>query len=206
MPPVHLIDYGIGNIFNIVRALRHIGIEVILCQTPKLLREADCVLLPGVGAFGNCMEALKQRGFIEPIKQYVQNNGFLLGICVGMQLLADKSEEFGVHQGLGLIPGTVKHLKDVIPNKNKITVPHIAWREVVVTDQAQLLLNSSYYFVHSYVFCCDNPENEIAHCLYENVQVVAIVGKGNVYGVQFHPEKSGENGLRLLKFFIQQSR
>lgn len=204
---VHVIDYGVGNIFNVVRALKHLGFMVELYEHGTQWQDPGCVILPGVGAFGDCMQALEQRSFIDPIKKYVGNGGFLIGICVGMHLLADSGEEFGIHQGLGLVSGTVKHLSTNI--NARIKVPHIAWSPLLSSTANSILnesyFNQQYYFVHSYKFCVNNREDELAYTEYGGAHVSAIVGHNNVVGVQFHPEKSGEVGLQLFKSLIELS-
>ncbi|HLD16420.1 MAG TPA: imidazole glycerol phosphate synthase subunit HisH [Coxiellaceae bacterium] len=198
MKTAHIIDYGMGNFFSLTQALQHIGVTVTVCHQPKQLENAHCIVLPGVGAFGDSMHALAQRGFIPAILSHVNNQKMLMGICLGMHLLANEGHEFGSHKGLGLIPGRVQHLRHF--NSISLKIPHMAWQMLYQDSQghSERVNDSSYYFMHSYAFACENQQDEVAYCWYNGLRITAMVRKQNIYGLQFHPEKSGKSGLRLL--------
>lgn len=193
---IAIIDYGAGNLFSVKNALDYLGQQNIFTKDPQVIREADKLILPGVGAFPDAMEKLNGCGLVEVIREQAVQKP-LLGICLGMQMLFEESEEFGVTKGLGLLPGRV------VPIKTKYKIPHMGWNELVIPKGSLLLKGVSQgdcvYFVHS--FAADTPkENISAYCEYGTV-IPALVEKGQVYGAQFHPEKSGRVGLRILKNF-----
>ncbi len=200
-----IIDYGSGNIKSVVNALTLLkgGNEIILSNKSSDVRAANYLILPGVGAFADCMQGLKaQEGLIEEIRnQVLKEKKPFLGICVGMQILASIGHENGEHQGLGFINGKVEK----IPAKNDLKVPHMGWNEVVVDSKHALFkgINSGehFYFANSYHFICQNKNNILAHVEYGE-KLSAVVAKDNILGVQFHPEKSGEAGLKLLQNFL----
>ncbi len=197
---IAIIDYGAGNIFSVKNALEHLGIDAKLTSDKNEIENADGMILPGVGAFGFAMEKLKESGLADIIKEQSAKKP-LLGICLGMQLLFDKSYEFGEHEGLGLIHGYVD--KIVAPD---LVVPHMGWNKLEKQNICPMLENvgddSYVYFVHSYKAFCD--DNSIAaYCEYGG-KVPALVYDGKyVYGAQFHPEKSGDTGLLMLKSFAE---
>jgi glutamine amidotransferase len=207
---LHLIDYGVGNVWNVHRALRHVGADVIACTEPQLLAGASAMVLPGVGAFGDCVGRLRQRGFEPWVTNFAREGGYIFAICVGMQLLADFSEEFGHHKGLGLVPGTVRRLPQVANDGQPLKVPNIGWRPVSPTRERAWsgtpLDGTSpgefFYFVHSYNFDCTDPASMLACADYNGHPITAMVRYKNTFGTQFHPEKSGETGLELLRRFI----
>ncbi len=193
---IAIIDYGAGNLFSVKNALDYLGQQNIFTKDPQVIREADKLILPGVGAFPDAMEKLNACGLVEVIREQAVQKP-LLGICLGMQMLFEESEEFGVTKGLGLLPGRV------VPIKTEYKIPHMGWNELVIPKGSLLLKGVSQgdcvYFVHS--FAADTPkENISAYCEYGTV-IPALVEKGKVYGAQFHPEKSGRVGLRILKNF-----
>jgi glutamine amidotransferase len=195
-----ILDYGVGNLRSLRNALDYVGIEVEVVSDPGRIEEASHVILPGVGAFGKAMANLRVRGFVEPLLAHVDRGKPLLGICLGMQMLATKSFEFGEHEGLGLVPGRVVPFEPTDAHP----VPHVGWNNVVFRKQHPLLAMAKkavdYYFVHSFHFVPDAEENVIATSDY-GVSFASIVGRGNVVGCQFHPEKSQAGGLRILEGF-----
>ena len=195
---IAIIDYGAGNLFSVQNALNFLGIENKVTKDPDEIRNADKLILPGVGAFPDAMKMLSDAGLIDVIKEQVKTKP-LMGICLGMQMLFEKSFEFGETEGLGLIPGTVELMKP----ENDLLIPHIGWNALEKNEECQLLQNVEegdyVYFVHSFAAVTDS-ENVAAYCDY-GMRVPALVAKGNVYGCQFHPEKSGKTGLDILKNF-----
>ncbi len=192
-----IIDYGAGNLFSVKNALDYLGIENKVTKNAEDLRAADRLILPGVGAFPDAMRMLRESGLVEVIKEEVQKKP-LLGICLGMQMLFEKGYEFEETDGLGLIKGSVK-----LMTPENLPIPHIGWNELELNKPCKLLEKGGeyVYFVHSYAADCPS-ENVAAYCDY-GMKIPALVFNGNVYGAQFHPEKSGEAGLEMLKKFAQ---
>ena len=199
---IAIVDYGIGNLGSAAKAFRHVGATAVLSGDPEVLRQADTLVLPGDGAFGAAMDELRRRELLPVLQQAVAQGRTLFGICVGMQLLFEHSEEHGSHQGLGLLRGRVRRFKADLP------VPHMGWNRLRRRQPHALLdglENGAYvYFVHSY-YCDASPDVVIASSDY-GVDFAAIVGKGNVLGVQFHPEKSQAVGLRMIENFVRLGR
>lgn len=196
-PTVHIIDYGLGNLFSVENALKKIGANPIIVKTPNELAEAEYIILPGVGSFQKGMEDLQKRGFPEAIFNHVKKGRHLLGICLGMQMLLDDSEEGGLSKGLGLIPGAVKK---IISNSKDMKVPHMGWSNL--KQQDQMSSGDNYmYFVHSY-HCVTDKEYCTATASHYDCTVTAVVKNKTIWGAQFHPEKSGENGLNFLKNWL----
>lgn len=195
---IAIIDYGAGNLFSVKNALDFLGLENKITKDPADLRAADRLILPGVGAFADAMRMLNESGLVDVIREEVQKKP-LLGICLGMQMLFEKGYEFGETDGLGLIKGCVKLME---PEGN-LAIPHIGWNELEKNVECPLLAKCGegeyVYFVHSYAAECDS-KNVAAYCDY-GMKVPALVFEGNVYGAQFHPEKSGETGLNILRCF-----
>lgn len=190
-----------GNLQSVRNALERIGCETQISSAPESLYEADALVLPGVGAFGEAMRSLHERNLVDPLKDVVLNlQKPLLGICLGMQLLADSSEEGGVYEGLSMIPGQVRQ----IPVSEGLRIPHIGWNNLSVQIREPLFKDlpeeSAFYFVHSYQFQC-HPEFISATTNY-GVDITAAVQKGPIFGVQFHPERSQRKGLHLLRNFV----
>lgn len=199
-----IIDYGVGNLFSLASSFKEIGVDVIVSGDKEVIKKADKIILPGVGAFGDAAEKLFSLGLKEVILEKVKNNVPILGICLGMQLLFDKSLEYGEHEGLGLIKGEVRPIKEVIPTNLKI--PHIGWNALNFGKEKNRLfkyLNEGdhVYFVHSF-YGANCSDSVIATASY-GVPLTAAVASGNVYGCQFHPEKSGKVGLNILKAFCE---
>jgi len=197
---IAIIDYGAGNLFSVKNALDFLGLDSVITKYPDDLRSADRLILPGVGAFADAMRMLNESGLVEVIREEVQKKP-LLGICLGMQMLFEKGYEFGETNGLGLIKGCVKLME---PEGN-LAIPHIGWNELEKNESCKLLAKCGdgeyVYFVHSYAAECDS-KNVAAYCDY-GMKVPALVFEGNVYGAQFHPEKSGETGLNILRCFAE---
>lgn len=199
---VAIIDYGVGNLFSLASSFAAIGEKCTVTADPDVIRAADRVILPGVGAFEDAAQKLRNSGLDSVIKDIAKNGKPIMGICLGMQLLFDKSYEYGEHEGLGLIKGTVRPISDVIPKGLKI--PHIGWNALELKTDHPLFkyINNGdcVYFVHSYYADCENAV--IATAEY-GAELTAAVASGNVTGCQFHPEKSGEVGLKILRAFCE---
>lgn len=200
---VAIVDYGVGNLFSLKCSFAAIGADAVVTDDAKVLEAADCILLPGVGAFEDSIKKLHDSGLDTVLKQLASSGKPLMGICLGMQLLFEKSYEYGIHQGLGLIKGEVRPIRDVAPVNLK--VPHIGWNALDIKRDSPLLKNiksgDCVYFVHSY-YATDCEESVIATTEY-GAPLTAAVQSGNIMGCQFHPEKSGEVGLSILRAFVQ---
>ena len=200
---VHIIDYGSSNLLSISRAFEHIGAQVIIIQNAEDIQNANHLILPGVGAFPDGMQALQKSGFDQAIQFYVRTGKPLMGICLGMQLLLDIGTEIQACKGLGLIPGKVIELPR---NQPGFKVPNINWHQAKVTQAHPLFEDISkaemYYFVHSYYAQTDHANNAIALTDYGDIKFASAIAKDNVMGTQFHPEKSGEKGLQMLQNFL----
>ncbi|MBQ3329575.1 MAG: imidazole glycerol phosphate synthase subunit HisH [Ruminococcus sp.] len=200
---IAIIDYGVGNLFSLQSSFAAIGEEAVVTADPAVIAQADRLILPGVGAFEDAAKKLRDSGMADVIKREVADGKPLMGICLGMQLLLDKSYEYGEHEGLGLIHGNVRPIADVIDKDLKI--PHIGWNRLIVKKQSPLFryLNDGdcVYFVHSYyVADCEEAVTAVAEY---SAELTASVENGNVFGCQFHPEKSGDVGLKILKAFCE---
>ena len=200
---IAIVDYGVGNLYSLERSFHAIGEPVTVSADPKVIAGADKILLPGVGAFGDAAEKLRATGLDAVVKEQAATGKPLMGICLGMQLLFDEGHEYGVHPGLGLIPGKVLPIKDVIPEGLKI--PHMGWNALKMQKESPLFRyikqGDCVYFVHSY-YAAQCREHTIATAEY-GAQLTAAVQKDNVFGCQFHPEKSGTVGLNILRAFAQ---
>lgn len=199
---ITIIDYGVGNLHSIKSALDKLGIENRVSKDKEEIKESDALILPGVGAFGDAIESLQNTGLVPTIRTFVAEGKPLLGICLGAQLLYEESMEHGKYRGLGFIKGTIAPLRDDLTNKS-LKVPHMGWNKLQFKKEDPILKyvteGESVYFVHSY-YIKSNGSEHITTSEYE-IDVPGIVRYGNVYGMQFHPEKSGETGLNLLKAF-----
>ena len=199
---IAIVDYGVGNLFSLRSSFAAIGADVTVTSDKKVLESADKIILPGVGAFADAAEKLRSSGLGDCLVSLARDGKELMGICLGMQLLFEKSYEYGEHNGLGLIKGNVRPISDVIPAGLKI--PHIGWNALKITKQSPIFskINDGecVYFVHSYYAAeCDSAV--IATADY-GAPLTAAVQSGNVFGCQFHPEKSGEVGLNILRAFV----
>jgi glutamine amidotransferase len=198
---IALIDYGAGNLRSVANALRAAGAGgVIVTSNPSIVAAADRIVLPGVGAFAHCRDALHQvEGLVEALNQRVRGDGVpLLGICVGMQLLADLGEEHGQHQGLGWIPGTVRMMK---PHDPEAKVPHMGWNDVRAAKSHPLIVPGEAYFLHSFHMAAADPSDVIATSDHGG-PIVAAVARDNIAGVQYHPEKSQSYGIATIERFL----
>ena len=210
MTNIVIVDYGMGNLKSIQRGLEKVGANVTLSLDPDVLSKASHLVLPGVGAFEAGMRGLKDAGLIEPINNFVETGKPLLGICLGMQMLLEKSEEYGTHKGLGLIPGIVKKIPARKDCGYRRKTPHIGWTSLQHTetqDWHSSCLNNIecgeyLYFVHSFMAVPDKKKYILAQCKDEGLLITAAVKIQNVTGLQFHPEKSGPVGLKILNNFI----
>lgn len=198
---IAIIDYDAGNIKSVEKALQYLGQDVIVTRSDKEILSADAVILPGVGAFGDAMRKLQNYNLIPVIHQVIDHGTPFLGICLGLQLLFDESEESPGVKGLGILPGKIKR----IPEGNGLKIPHIGWNSLEFPKQGKLygnLINGPYvYFVHSYYLEADDPSIVVATTEY-NVTIHASVEKDNIFACQFHPEKSSDVGLQILKNFL----
>lgn len=215
-----IVDYGMGNLFSIDRAINYVGCSALISGDPKVVAAADRIILPGVGAFGKAVEELNKRNLIEALKAVVNQGRPLLGICLGMQLLLTESHEFGIHKGLNLIPGTVRRFKEVSSPHEKWKIPQTGWNSIEVPEQInaasgpdaslwngtvlQGLHGGDYvYFVHSYICVPEEQSCCIAETEYGGDRFCSVVALKNIYGCQFHPERSGEAGLAIYKNFLK---
>ena len=212
MTRIHVVDYGVGNLYSLTNALREIGAEPVLSASPDEIVNADRVVLPGVGAFASTFGTFQARGMEDAVRRYLARERPMLGICVGMQMLMSQSEEFGITKGLGIIEGTVQRIADKSPEGITHKIPHIGWTDIVPANTGAawgktvfegIAPNTPFYFVHSYSAKPVDEANRLANGFYNRVQITASVIKGHVTGTQFHPEKSGRAGLQLLSNFAR---
>lgn len=213
MAEVTIVDYGMGNLCSVMRAFEHFGVSAELVDTTERIASAKRLILPGVGAFANGMRNLEQRRLTKALQNYAGSGRPFLGICLGMQLMLDTSEEFGMHAGLGLISGTVKALPATHNGQPTRKVPHVAWsplhRSAGCESWDSTILQgisdgATTYFVHSYYAAPADPMHCIAHCSHDGFLFPAVLKSGGLYGCQFHPEKSGDIGLKIIHNFMQQ--
>lgn len=191
---ISIVDYGMGNLYSVSKAIERLGYEAIVSSDSETIIASEGVILPGVGAFGDAMHNLEKTGLDQVVKHIADSGKPLLGICLGMQLLFSESEEYGLHQGLNILPGRV------VKFEGNVKVPHMGWNRLTFMREDPILegLTEDYvYFVHSYHVLPDRKEDLLAITNYAH-DVTAVVGRGNVYGMQFHPEKSGDTGMKLL--------
>ncbi len=200
---IAIIDYGVGNLFSLCSSLKRIGADAVVTADPELIEKADKLILPGVGAFADAAQKLRQSGLDVLIKEQAAKGKEIMGICLGMQLLFEKSYEFGEHTGLGLLKGSVIPMEGTLPAELKI--PHIGWNALKFTKESKLLRyikeGDCVYFVHSF-YVEPGAESVVATAEYGK-DVTGAVQQGNVMGCQFHPEKSGEVGLNILRAFCE---
>lgn len=206
---IAIIDYGVGNLYSLSSSLKYIGLEAIVTKSADELKKADKIILPGVGAFEDSIRKLKETGLVSTIEEEVGKGKYLLGICLGMQLLFEKSFEYGEHDGLGLIKGEVVSIEEDLPWHTangvgqKLKVPHIGWNRLDIKKDDPLfkyIKDKEYvYYVHSY-YARGCEDSIIASSNYD-IEITGVVRNQNIYGTQFHPEKSGETGLNILRAF-----
>ncbi len=201
---IAIIDYGVGNLFSLKSSFSKIGAEVTVTSDPCVLKSADKLLLPGVGAFGDAIEKLKESGLSQIVTEEAKKGKPILGICLGMQLLFEKSYEHGEYEGLGLLKGEIVPMEKVIPSDLKI--PHIGWNSLKFTKNSKLFSKIKdgdfVYFVHS--FYAKNCDDSLIATTEYGENLTAAVEKDNIFGCQFHPEKSGDVGLSILKAFCEE--
>lgn len=201
---IAIVDYDAGNTFNVKKAFAHLGVDTVLTADPEVILNSDGVVLPGVGAFKAAMDTLVERKLVDVLKQVAEKNIPLLGICLGMQLLFDSSTEYGLTEGLGLIPGTV----EALPADLGLMIPHMGWNQNLVKNHSSIFADVAdreyTYFVHSYYAKCD--DQYITTTADYGVDVPGIVERDSVYGMQFHPEKSAHVGLNLLRTFVERTK
>ena len=200
MPQIGVIDYGMGNLRSVLNAFSEIDAEAELLTAPDCIADCDKVVIPGVGAFSEAMDSLRQSGMAEALKQHVTAGKPLLGICLGMQLICKDSSEGGAHEGLGWIDAVVRHF----PPAEKLKIPHMGWNAIEINHDNPLVKEihsgADVYFVHSYFVDCADKVNEI--CSTEHgIRFASVIARDNVFGMQFHPEKSQNIGMQLLRNF-----
>ena len=200
---IAIVDYGLGNLFSVKKAFEAIGADAVVTSEPDVIRTAGRVVLPGVGAFADGMKFLKERGLDEALHDVVmQQRKPFLGICLGLQLLAETGEEYGNHTGLGWIRG---HVRKLNVESTRLKVPHIGWNNVTMAGDSSLFRGirsqADFYFVHSYQLECTDPSDVAATTEYGETVTAAIL-RGNIFATQFHPEKSQDHGLQLLRNFV----
>lgn len=208
---VTVIDYGVGNLLSVARAIEAGGAEAEITDSADAVLAAERLVLPGVGAFGDGMRALAELDLVEAIKAYAAGGRPLLGICLGMQMLLECSEEFGSHSGLALIPGRVIAVPPTAADGVPHPIPHIGWNALVPAEAGTkwdgtvldgLAADCTAYFVHSFMAEPDDPAHRLADCRYDGRRIAAVIGRGNIVGCQFHPEKSAAAGLRIIGNFL----
>jgi len=210
-PAVTVVDYGIGNLFSVRRALERCAASVTISSDPAVIALSPRLVLPGVGAFADGMRGLAKGGLDQAVRKYAESGRPFLGICLGMQMLASISEEFGEHPGLGIIPGQVLAIPSTGLDGTAHKIPHIGWTRLRppdgLADWKESILrdinpDDAVYLVHSFAVVPDNQSDRLADCSYNGLVISAAIRRGNVYGCQFHPEKSGAAGLLILKAFL----
>lgn len=206
-----IVDYGLGNIYSINQACQHLGYNTIISSKEADINSADSLILPGVGAFQVAMNQLLEKQLIQPILNFVKTGKPMMGVCLGMQLLFDESEEFGLCKGLGLISGSVRKFPNHF-NEKYLRVPYIGWNKIYEdkdsfpwdnTPLIEIQSNDFVYFIHSYYADPSLNSNVLSYSFYEDFKYCSSVNKDNVYGFQFHPEKSGEVGLTIFKNYLK---
>lgn len=205
-PKIAIIDYGLSNLYSISKALECFTDNIVITDELSVMNLADAMVLPGVGAFAEGMKGLEMRGLTQGIRDFANSGKPILGICLGAQLFLSKGYEFGIFDGLGIIRGEVIKFPEIKDAK----IPHIGWNKIYSTNNQwdktifdRIDQNANMYFVHSYVLKPQDEENIFALTEYGGCEFCSVVRKGNIYGCQFHPEKSGEQGLTIIKNFIQ---
>lgn len=207
---VTIVDYGLGNLHSVANALKHLGAQVDYAEDGKAIADADRLILPGVGAFADGMRNLTARGQVPALRAFAASGRPFVGICLGMQLLFDESDEFGVHAGLGIIPGRVARIGANTEVTTSMKVPHVGWNRLLATRErgwdgsllAATTVGTFAYFVHSFVAQPRDPAHVLAVATYGPHRLTAAVAMGSVTGFQFHPEKSGPDGLAMLATFL----
>ncbi len=207
-PIIGIVDYGVGNLHSAVKAFKQFSSHIIISEDAHTLMECDALVLPGVGSFESGMEGLRIRGLIDTIINFSKSNKMILGICLGAQIMLSKGFEFGEFEGLNLIPGEVKHFPNL---KKGVKIPHIGWNSIYPPNTEtwnnsifqDIQQGSNVYFVHSYVLNPENHNHVFTKSKYGELEFCSAIRNGNIYGTQFHPEKSGKIGLAIIKKFIE---
>lgn len=203
---ITIIDYGVGNLYSIAKACRKFSDSIAITEDPEVIRSSLALILPGVGSFGAGIYGLKRRGLVEIIKEFADSGRPILGICLGAQLMMSKGYEFGEFDGLDIVPGKVVRFGELSQGTK---IPHIGWNKITVNDRKKETIFSSlgkeshFYFVHSYIMQPDDSRNVFATTNYGDKSFCSVIRQGNVYGCQFHPEKSGLAGLKIIKNFVE---
>ncbi len=216
MSKIVIVDYALGNLFNVKRAVEYVGGDAVISNDKKDIQDADKLILPGVGAFEMGMKQLETKGLLPVIKDAAKSGKYILGICLGMQLLMDQSEEYGQWEGLGLIPGQVVYF-DPSTMEERFKLPQIGWNQLIYSQDQEIRRNdywkgtilegltsgSQMYFVHSLYVKANNPQHSVAETIYGFNRFCSVVRKDNVMGCQFHPERSADDGLKIIRNFMQ---
>lgn len=211
MPKIRIINYGVGNLYSAFKGCKKFTDDVLLTEDPEELRKADALVLPGQGAFHAGMEGLQVRGLLDVVKDFAASGKPVLGICLGAQILLSKGYEFGEWEGLGIIPGDVVHFPEL---KAGTVIPHMGWNSL---DEARpgtwkstalegIPAGSEMYFIHSYIMRPADKKDILAETEYGGCRFASVIGRGNVIGCQFHPEKSGPTGLKIVERFVRNSK
>lgn len=207
MQKVGIVDYSMGNLLSVKNAFDACGAEVGFIETPEDFEQYHHVVLPGVGAFKMGMQELEKRSFVKPLKKHSEEGKPLMGICLGMQMLLDESEEFGSTKGLGIISGKNTEIPNVDLSGNSLLKPFVGWSELKTSTDCELLNQiggePDMYFVHSFYAQLENEESLVAYTNYQDFKIPALIKEKNTYGCQFHPEKSGKIGLQVIKNFLE---
>ncbi|MBM3546554.1 MAG: imidazole glycerol phosphate synthase subunit HisH [Alphaproteobacteria bacterium] len=208
---VTVVDYGSGNLLSVCRALRHCGADLVTTENRTEIARAERLVVPGVGAMADSMRNLEARDLVGPIQDYAQSERPMLGICVGMQIMFEAGEEFGIHPGLGLLPGRVRKMPATQDGGARRKIPQIGWNTLKpaagINSWEGTILQGlppepAAYFLHSFAVDPIDPSTRLADCEYEGLRICSAVRKGSIYGCQFHPEKSAEIGLAILRNFL----
>lgn len=206
-PKISIIDYGIGNLYSVTKAFRKFSDNAVITEEPEIIMSSDAIVLPGVGSFELGMKGIELRGLKNVIKEFADSGKPVLGICLGAQIMLTKGYEFGIFNGLDLISGEVVPFPKLIPGTK---IPHIGWNGVYHHDNSwdktilkSIDKNDNVYFVHSFILEPSSKENILALAKYGGHEFCSVINKGNIYGCQFHPEKSGEVGLKIIKDFVK---
>lgn len=212
MKNVVVIDYGMGNLLSVRRAFEFCGAHVEITSVPGRVERAEYLVLPGVGAFADGMSELESRDLVKAVRRFAKTGRPFMGICLGMQMMMEAGEEFGIHKGLALIPGTVSMIAKEGPDGSSHKIPHIGWNGLFPPHDNGRWDNTilhgispgeSAYFVHSFSAVPAHPDNDLAGCFYNGLWLCAVLKSGNIYGCQFHPEKSSSVGLRIIDNFLK---
>lgn len=209
---VTIIDYGLGNLFSISQAIIHAGGVPVVTSDKETIVNSDFLVLPGMGAFGDAMQNLEKLDLVSPILEYTASQKPIMGVCLGMQILFEESEEFGTHKGLGIIPGVIKRFPPQ-SQEGKVKVPQIAWNQIYQSETTHwetsplnnIADNEYMYFVHSYYTIPEQQKNILSLTQYAGIEYCSSVRHKNVFAFQFHPEKSGKSGLKIYENFIKSS-